>query len=87
MRGSNWLVWSISACAVLGTAESSGDLQPRLGEDGIGQLVVLGRAGDGGQLLVQQLQALFRYWLLFGLIAGGRACACLSAANLSAGSR
>ncbi|EVT88776.1 hypothetical protein Z046_21835 [Pseudomonas aeruginosa VRFPA09] len=37
-----------------------GDLQPGLGEDGIGQLVVLGQAGDGGQLLVQQLQALFQ---------------------------
>jgi len=37
-----------------------GDLQPGLGEDGIGQLVVLGQLGDGGQLLVQQLQALFQ---------------------------
>ncbi|AYE25829.1 hypothetical protein CJD41_24125 (plasmid) [Salmonella enterica subsp. enterica serovar Pullorum] len=26
-------------------------------------------SGDGGQLLVQQLQTLFQYWSLFGLIA------------------
>ncbi len=62
MRGqSNRPVWSISACARSGTAASSGVIfGALLGEDGIGQLVVLGQAGDGGQLLVQQLQMLFQ---------------------------
>ncbi len=48
-----------SAPARSGTAASSGVIFS-LGEDGIGQLVVLGQAGDGGQLLVQQLQTLFQ---------------------------
>ena len=87
MRGSNWLVWSISACARSGTAASSGVIFSPDSVRMASGSSLSNRAGDGGQLLVQQLQTLFRYWSLFGLIARAGPARARVRRTSSAGSR
>ncbi|AAS76285.1 hypothetical protein BVL39_07815 [Escherichia coli] len=88
MRGSNWLVWSISACARSGTAASSGVIfSPDSVRMASGSSLSLARRVTVANCSSSSCKRSSRYWSLFGLIARGRACSRLSAANFSAGSR
>ncbi|TED93098.1 hypothetical protein IPC1510_32750 [Pseudomonas aeruginosa] len=88
MRGSSWLVWSISACAVLGTAESSGVIfSPDSVRMASGSSLSFASRVTVASCSSSSCKRSSRYWSLFGLIASGSACSRLSAANFSGGSR
>ncbi len=83
MRGSNWLVWSISACARSGTAASSGVIfSPDSVRMASGSSLSLARRVTVANCSSSSCKRSSRYWSLFGLIARGRACSPLECGEL-----
>ncbi len=83
MRGSNWLVWSISACARSGTAASSGVI---FSPDSVRMASGSSRCPWPRVTVANCSSSSCKrssvYWSLFGLIAGGRALLALECGEL-----